>query len=155
MRFNDPSPNWLTTARLSKTLSVHEEKLCALGAVPVILHADCGRDARYEKAVANYGSSGYWRYVLPDGLIDVDLARDGIIYFDGAPMTTDRNEAVAHQRATTRPCPCGGLSKKHPHTMTQYFIWPETAETILGELCDFPIPCAMRFWRQTLRQPPL
>ena len=74
MRFNDPSPNWMTSNHLEKILLPYEVKLLALGAVPVSLHGDCGAKDHADKAKAAYQSTGFWRYVLPNGETDADVA---------------------------------------------------------------------------------
>ena len=137
MRFDDPSTKWLTSNRLEKILSPYEVKLRNLGAVPVTLHGDCGAKDHSDKAKATYQSTGFWRHVLPSGETDAELARDGIIYLDNKPMTTEFGVAVDNQTPAKQPCPCGKLDRKHPHQVSRYFIWPDEPDSRLAELCAF------------------
>lgn len=139
LRFNDPSPNWLTSSRLKACLKDYEESLIMLGAKRVYLHSPCGSERHTDLASNVYGHGGYWRYELECGLSDADLAANGIIVLDGTSMETVFDTAIANQRTSTRPCPCR-LGKTTPeHTVSKYFLWPEKRDSHLAELAEMTL----------------
>lgn len=139
LRFNDPSPNWLTSNKLKQCLKDYEELLFGLGAKRVYLHGPCGSKHHTDLASPVYGHSGYWRYELESGLSDDDLATDGVIFIDGTPMETVFDTALANQIFSTRPCPCGLGETTSEHTVSEYFLWPRKSDSQLEELAGMTL----------------
>lgn len=139
MRFNDPSPNWLTSGRLKNCLDEYEQSLIRIGALRVHLHGPCGSHKHEELASHVYGHGGYWRYELDGGLSDADLAADGCIVVNGRPMETVFDDALASQTGSTRPCPCMLGETAAEHTVSEYFLWPRRNESRLVELVELTL----------------
>ena len=125
MRFNDPSPNWLT--------------LQSLKAVHVDLHAPCGAPGHEERAQDIYGHRGYWRYVLVDGTTDADHVVDGRIVLNGTLMDIDFDHAVQQQTASTSSCPCRPGKLSAEHSVSPYFLWPSRTDSLFQEMAELTL----------------
>lgn len=139
MRFNDPSPNWLTSGRLKECLEDYETALVRLGAVRILLHAPCGSPLHESSAPNVYGHSGYWRYELAKDRRAPETVEHERIVVDGVPMQTVFDDAVAEQVSSTRPCPCQPDKKANEHSVSPYFLWPLGKDSRLGELAELTL----------------
>jgi hypothetical protein len=139
MRFNDPSPNWLTLQRLNTCLNTYEKALIELGFVRVVLHAPCGAPGHEERAQDIYGHRGYWRYILADGTTDADHVVDGRIVLNGTLMDTNFDDAVQQQTTSTSSCPCRPGKLSAEHSVSPYFLWPSRPDSLFQEMADLTL----------------
>lgn len=138
--FTDTSLNRVTRERIVELISRFKQGLTALGALPIELHADCGRRGHSERSSSIGRSRDYWCIAVQGhAMTDVVPVQDGkgILRVGGKLYVTDFQDAMIVQTSTRKGCPCAGAGVQEEHATSRYIAWCPDPDSRIDELARF------------------
>lgn len=135
--FSGASPNRPMRQRIEDVASRLQKELFALGAIPIELHAHCGRPEHPDMASSLGRSTRHWCISVPgQDMAAVAPVRDGpgLVRLDGRLYITDLDDALSFQTMTRKGCPCSPSGRQEEHSVSRHLAWPPDPESSIGEL---------------------